>query len=553
MVTQITIMFADVLNRPVSGTTITLFPIRPTSTVQVSWASPPNVTFPLHADVNWLMLRVEHADYAEDSARLQLTPGGWLADNGLCRVTADATTLTVAVTLTRLRCAPTVHLPDDKIDRLPPGDAGGVLLQRAGTDLTYRWLFTGQFPKFRTLAQPVLDRAEGEEWERFHFREAAIDPVTTGREFYTEYGGTRIAAPRFAVALWVPHFATRMTSIDMVFFFHPSTARDPYPLDRFPFRGNYPYGVVKAKNGGRDQPYTRLPHRYLYSERQLVYQLLATRRQAVIVMPIAPAENTGSTVVTHWTPFQTPDRLARLAIEICHFLHREMQTTAPHLPAMRDPRRRLAGDTQRGSYGPFADFGAPPKVGTIVVSGFSGGTAPILSLVSASGREGSGRYPTSLWSANAEVFTHAWRELWDLDLEGLGDSGVKAFAKWQQRGDHTLRAYHSPDTWSKRDNPFVGSLGAAANVISRADSSKKEIWANELHAHPATGGPWSSVLMSKAYLTGKDNVVNPGEPVPPFMIGDTHGFVSQIGFGHAAALSGLTAWADPTRRAFGTR
>lgn len=485
-------------------------------------------------DDTWILtttlLPAEHND---DLVRLRKINGSseWQIDNPACRITRSGAEITLTATVGRLRPAPIIHIPDDQIAKTK-GDPPGVLVYDTGAGFIYHSLFADGYKPFNRLEHPILDPKtcpDAEEWQRLRVKPVDLpDPKTAGRFFHLEYGDPK-GGPRLFLSLYLPNPSPR-AALDCVVFFSPSTALDKFPIDRFPYRGKYPYGMTKT-----DQAYPRHPQNYLFSGVHLVHQHVAAGSTAALVMPVA--------VYGDWSLFQTPEGLHRLLLECTLFLHRELLTT-------RFANARPVGKTYLNAGGSvktatamgvgagasvFGVFDPVPRLGRVVAACFSSGSVALQALLT--GKPLPDGF-TQARSGTSASFNSIFKEVWDIDGAHAPYHKYPAFEKalwnWVRAGDRRFRLYHSQYTGGDRDSLAVeplNKLTRSDDLVIRAEVTEKgqKLWAHERHAED---GSWSSVRFADGYLSSG----NTTSTRPYWMLNDSHHFLPKLAFGHASLL-----------------
>ncbi len=198
------------------------------------------------------------------------------------------------------------------------------------------------------------------------------------------------------------------------------------------------------------QPYVEQGVSYLLVGYKIIYQLLAAKRNAIVLMPISAF---GS-----WGPLAAQSGQWRLIKEVVRFLY------ARRLASSRAaPFARFSLNGGRTSIfardGLFTDELVPDKA-SITISAFSAGINAVVSLC-ATEQFDDKSYSSVLFSAPAAPFLSEWREIWDID--GVDASGwdhlVKTLKGWvSSTSQRSLRSYHSEDTYQGGpDNGLVES------------------------------------------------------------------------------------------------
>jgi hypothetical protein len=483
-------------------------------------------------------IEVMHPAYFPEE--VEVTPpvggGNFLWNNPICSVAPPAI---VTVRLSRLRVSPTFSISDPELERRDPFNPQAVFTWTDhGGNPTSRYLGTFNNEELIVpIGHPLLPNKPGEGWGRFNHREAVkLDPSRTGDLVWLEWG-LGGGQPRLLVAAWVPRFrGPTPTRLDFVVFFSPNTRPEAgYPVDRFPWLDPYPYKAVKGgplRKGGPSaltQPYPGLGHRYLFREKWLIYQLLATNRQAIVIFPIQPSGD--------WGPFAHAAGVARLIGEVIHLLHR---TPLPGSQTNRDEDRALS---PRQRFYRTAMHFPPPQVQRIVLSGFSAGVMPIVGMLGTGfGQKLSDpRFDHTLFGADVAPFLKAWMEVWDHDAPNVAPEHIRialenAAPNWmRQNGQRMLRCYQSEDTGTPKDwvaktplAQFIPGSGTPSVVYAAGEHQ-----AVERHADARC----SLVYFDNGYL--KHTATAPDIAPVFWKAKDPHQAVPMVTFSHAASLSGL--------------
>jgi len=523
------------------------------------------------------------ANYSEQATTVSLDKSGipsW--DDPGTIVTGSGVQLNVEIRLGRMAPAPTVATNQKTLDngilRIPDNvnksawSSYVAPLQYTFTmeDGEYAFLFAGNKQFWATTAPTMLGNPNGKGWDAFAAKPTPIEPQTQGKFTWVEWaspGGSPSAFPRYLVGLWRPRSSAVPGSAprDAIIFYTPNTVTSRgYLSDSPPYRGNYPYALNQADDMKDRQKlaqrYIGLGLRYIFNEKFFAYQLLATARNALLIVPIQPA--------AQWGTLIRPQSNARLLSEAILFEHR--QRLAPDADPSLDtaPARNERGGLIVRTL--MAQHLPPPPLGTTVTAGFSAGMLVINKLVAAMKATGANAQASARswtdeskdpYSAGIAEFAVSWREIWDFDGSAnvLGSAGtwLGTLAGWQQAPGHLTngvtdriaRCYHTDYTdWnagSIGNAPIVGNPLPRNGAVPLQGSSPK---AAELH-----GVNGSAVWFSHNYLTGhgpqdgwNEEKDPPDAPAfwkgvdPPDDIGiNAHQAVPMVCFAHAAANSQL--------------
>ncbi|NGM84018.1 carboxypeptidase regulatory-like domain-containing protein [Paenibacillus sp. 7124] len=487
----------------------------------------PNVLFTVEAT---------HPLYLEEEVDVIPPNGGgsFVWGNPVCTVTPPAT---VIVHLSRIRPAPLFPISDAEMKQRDSFNPKAVFTWKdnAGNPTNrYLGIFNNE-EIFVRVNHPLLPAKPTEGWGRKpdkiepgdpgrlnHSKPIKIEPNREGNLIWLEWGiGDK--SPRLLVAVWVPRWrGTTPSKLDFVIFFSPNTAIP----EKFPARKEeYPYMAWKI--GDRlVQPYPGLGHRYLFREKWLVYQLLAAKRQAVVVFPVQPYGN--------WGPFADAAGLSRLLAEVTHFLHRMGYTSGG----------QSSRDEDRAPVPPQFRFNRihqpPPTVRRVVIGGFSAGVGPIADMLPTTFGQKmddtrfniNGIDGHTLFGADVAPFLNAWKEVWDHDAPSYIRSRLdKDLPGWLQRDSQRMaRCYQTDDTGSKG---WIETTPLIKFTSGPTLKPTNGLIAAERHAEDRC----SLVYFGSGYL--KHTTSNPA--IFPMFWGekDDHQAVTTVTFGHAALLSGL--------------
>jgi len=495
--------------------------------------------FTLPDDTWAITISIYPQNYNDDLVRLyKMGDSSWKVDNPACYFEQRNNFFGLTAIVGRLRPAPTVYIPPDQLPKLaaPPT---GVLLHKDNLGFIYHSLFADPYRPFARLKHPILNpkvSQNAQEWQRLEIESVDVgDPKKLGSFFHLEYGD-RQSGPRLFLSLYLPSPGER-TTLDYIVFFSPSTAlENRFPIDRFPFRGNYPYGLTKKTV----QEYPRHPQGYLFNGTHLVHQLLASHSKAALIMPVAPYGD--------WSVFQTRSGLYRLLLECSLFLHREYLTdvhaaTRPHLPEYNRAGGSVRWVTGLGNgvaSSLFGSFEKIPKLNRVAVAAFSSGCLALQSLLQEGTTPLPQGYPQEYFGASIAAFNRVFAEVWDIDGAHAHYHGYPAFEKalaaWFAKGNRRFRLYHSAYTGGDHDS----MSGEALRDQVKPNDMKHDVivkdkggqhWAKEHHAANVS---WSCVRFANGYLSS-DQATN----IRPYWVkDDPHHFLPRIAFGHAAYLFG---------------
>lgn len=450
--------------------------------------------------------------------------------------------------------------PQEQIYYFVPSKNLSKDLWPRGGEVTGSWQSNFWSSTSQNLTNDKDTHATG--WASFNATATQLDAQSQGNLMCIEWTQPDVAANqrqqynRYLVFLWRPRSSLEpgSTPRDVIVFFTPQTRNPPngpFLPDRPPNTSAYPYALNQVdpnRPSLLEQRYVALCGRYLYAGHFMAHQMLAAKKDALIVFPIQPSGQ--------WEALASSQGVCRLLYESILFEHRH-RLQAEHPGSSATPPQ-------------FAIRQPPPSMGTVVLAAFSYGINNISTVISNAGAsrrkwEDEARDP---YSASTAKFLKSWKEVWDLDGQPEPSNG--GFASWKSmlfnwqhdrthvkkgRTDRAVRMYHTSFTASdvqlNQATYFVGS------AMSPPISSKK---VKEYHG-PSGDVVWLDYL----YLSG--NSPSPqkwlyrphtnGDPYPDrpdFWIYDPvwekknkqEGFAAhqtgmRIWFAHAAARSSLRA------------
>ncbi|HFU7058052.1 TPA: hypothetical protein ACGN81_005143 [Bacillus cereus] len=467
--------------------------------------------------------------YVPEEVEIEDKQGSLVWNNPVCSVIGiSATMIEVKIFLSRMNIAPLYPISDSDLLRINQFNPGKVF-----TDLNncYRYIDNSGKPVY-PVKDPLLPSHPTQGWGQINHDNNAvcIDPSQMGNFVLLEWGDV----PRMLIAVWVPNYGkVPPNELDFVEFLSPSTDPWFFPYDQFPWRHNYPYMATRLQvNQQLQQQYISLCYRYLFSSYWLIYQLLAAKRQAVVVFPIQPHGN--------WGPFGHAAGQARLFAEIIHVIHRMGYTSGVY---------QNCNPSQRVSF--KLDKPLLPKLGRVVLSGFSRSPETINNLLKSKPNEKTGsslfglKQPEldALFGADSKPFINAWKEIWIHDAISTARTQLdKNLPVWLDAdNDRIVRCYQSirttgPD-WIYK-SPLAKYTSAPSGPVGAKERS---------------GPRCSLVYFDKNYLINPNasipthNCNNQTMPIIPVFYQDTveqgtdrdHHAVPRVTFGHAALLSRL--------------
>lgn len=436
---------------------------------------------------------------------------------------------------------------NNSLQRLNTEVRGVLMLRDARGDLHYLGAEDYDVPDFRRLdpsppSRSILNSAKATAWDRFVTASVAVAPYRDGVYYVVEYGSktsTKLTGANqeklFAVALYIPKLKEGLNaSRDVIVFLPPHTSRPEYNVA-------YPYGLNVSGNGERfEQPFvSRLGIGYFFGRHHFIRQILSTRRQPIIIMPIWHGGATG--------PLLSQTGILRLVREVLHFVHQKKLDTqfsaiagTPSPPLVGQER---SGSTQRTLFG---KFNPTPDIGKVAVAGFSVSGSYVNNLISAVNLPQGYGPEFGVPAKHRGVFSDKWSEIWDLD-GSFGDADkkdtdprnyrnefFKNLVNWYKlkdgRGFRIARSsYTGGSKKDLTDTPLSELKGGPAP--SYAADSTESIWAYDYYS---PGKRWSALVMSGSYI--KPPTVG---ATPMFGQDDEHQFLPNIGLAWALLLSTL--------------
>lgn len=236
---------------------------------------------------------------------------------------------------------------------------------------------------------------------------------------------------RYLVGLWRPRLTVvpgasvdgSIAPRDMIVFYHPPTNNGgnptEYPVDRPPFRCKYPHALNQYEPDETTDPQimgqqsVEILQHYVFDCRFLAHQILASKRDALLIMPI---QSWG-----HWGLLSQAEGVSRLIAESILFNHRQhplrdVKGGPPDTPPSRNDRGFVIQKLTTATHIPI------PPLGMAVTAGFSAGMAGVRDLITSAGRH-SRPPPPRTWETESKIpyaaspidFLNAWHEIWDID------------------------------------------------------------------------------------------------------------------------------------------
>ncbi len=519
----------DVNGRRLPGGRVTVTYVDDASKKEVTQDLLAGDSFTANLAASRLAAAASAPDFEPEETFLQSGGSGWTSSNPAWNAVETAGTLGIEAVLGSLRFAPVTQIP--KGTRIDPKDNPRAVLLEPVWGGGFQYLGCWLNPEtVSRLNDPFFGNADAKEWDRFDHTDVPVELGKKGSLAFLEFGPPsppRGSRPRFLLAAWIP--ADPLPERPPVHvYFSPNTAKpELYPSDRYPFTGEYPYGLF-PKAGVKPttvddlvQPYMELAYRYLLLHR-ILYQVIAAGRNPIVLMPVQPFGD--------WGPLDTRAGLGRLVKEVIRFLF------ARGLAATRNrPLSRFTVSPGGTTVTPkvLAPLERIPKEASVGVSGFSSGIAPVVKLCSSPAGPDPRLYSADLFQSPAADFMDVWRETWDIDGAHLQFgpwlAGVGPLKKWVDADGHRrLRAYHS----------YTYTFGGGDNGLVEAARIKRvpgKVEFMEKGESPDGRVTWA--LISNALLEGSVKDPDHKKTVPEFGTFTTdmpHHFLACLAYGHAA-------------------
>jgi hypothetical protein len=466
---------------------------------------------PVAIDTVNLTVGTQAPGFSSETFSLKKVGTEWLADTPAATVSAQEDTVSVDVIDGTVRLAPTVYLPREQLVSTNPK----AILCEPGQG----WIYYGAWlanPPVNLVKNPIVFKDDVPDTYPYEPK-GSVKEEGVGNLVFLEYGFNASATPpergpRFLIGVWAPRVVIA-TPPPVLVFYTPPTKPDSYPADAYPFVNAYPYspfvdppprpGVPAAK---LVQPYPYLAVNYLLAGYKIVPQILAARRNPIIIFPVCPSMN--------WGPLGTQTGMSRLIKEVVRFLYARQIVSSKVAPTAR-----LSLDAGRASIVPpsglFTREPIPPSW-ALTVSGFSNGIDKVLDLCTPLPIDEK-EYDPAIFSSPEATLVESWREIWDID--GVADDGkganrhLKTLRQWLKTDRRRVRSYHSDTGMTTAPRGLV----EASRLVSRPSPPYKGIFIEEGTSadEKATWVHFSDAALKKSVY-------------------DAHHTVPAIAFGHAA-------------------
>jgi hypothetical protein len=415
-----------------------------------------------------------------------------------------------------------------------------------------------------------LDDETASGWKLFRNTHSTISPDDQSCLTLAEWGldptrtippekGTK-TAHRYLVAIWRPRRVVASSGTrDVIVYFQPNTVNDPpedNPRDSPPYRGNYPYSLQKERGTGAllyDQPWIEYVKVFLFQDHFLAYQLLAAKRDCILIFPIQP--------YGQWQSMALLPGVARLVAETILFEHRH--------PCSVD---------QAKTPNSWRYVSSPrPKLGSVAIAGYSAGIANVAGLVKEHNKLllHSPKSPATrtqkdedenMYMASPHSLMESWKEVWDLDGSSNGFGTIASWAvilgDWQKAvPERRVFSYHTSTTVTKSAKMEIlaskicncNQKGPVANIVRNGGKERPVNWAfysdnppEKIGAQEWKGPTGTVVWMRRDTVLSppdvKDNWDPKKESLPYFWEPTkwgAHYRIMQVIFSHAAARSTL--------------
>jgi hypothetical protein len=471
----------------------------------------------------------------------------WDSTNGCWKLTEDAGLVKLDITLGRLRYAKVVSLPP--AHEVPPSYvAPGIVLDERPQ---YRAYWPDAERKMRILRRPAKGNLDLDEWDRF-----ANDPFTIklgdcGNWLFLEYGDPEKEGEntRFLLGVWAPHSIPLGTRPTVVIQLTPNPVG--YPVDRFPFTGEYPFRLVPEqvpKPPATTVPISKMHQRYadLAIDRGLlswrvVYQIYGARPDLFsgpngpIVITVVPAATDQG---VQRGPMSHREGIGRMTAEVLRFVWSRRLTLASGSGRLKllFPISGPGSVTEIAAGRPATSpSGYPNEVASTILT-HSAGVGALAQLAGSIG-EFPKQFPRDRWGGCLSFGDKDWKGIWLIDGVGLDSDGR---VLWQPTKGSTIANVWKTWARSDKDRRFVavyteaGLSGADQNgIVDAKRVGGKKGWIEEGQS-PDKQLSWLRISNS---LLAPTNPSNPAFADAAPRIGERgkpHDDIFLIGIGYAA-------------------
>ncbi len=447
--------------------------------------------------------------FAEEGELLFNVYNRWSSTNACWKLTEQAEVVKLEVTLGRVRYAKVVSLPPTQ--EVPPNyiPPGIVLDERP----QYRMYWPDAEKKMMILRRPAKGNLDGNEWDRFACDLYTIKPSNSGNWLFLEYGdpdkeGKNV---RFLLGVWAPHSIPLGTKPAVVIQLTPNPAGGQvglgYPVDRFPFTGAYPFGMIPEelpKPPATTVPISKMHQRYidLAIDRSLltwwaVYQIYGARPDLFsgpngpIVITVIPAATDKG---VQRAPMSHREGIGRMTAEVLRFLWSRRLTLMSGTGRLRllFPSSGPGSVTEIDAGRPAAPPDGYPTIVTSTILTHSAGVGTLAQLAGPRGDFPKDELlPQTLWGGCLSYGEKDWKGIWlidgvarDVDGRALyqpakGSAIVETWKSWV-RPDNDRRfvaVYCEAGLSGSDENGLVEvkRVGGKAGWIEEAQTPDKKI------------------------------------------------------------------------------
>jgi hypothetical protein len=407
-------------------------------------------------------------------------------------------------------------------------EVSGVLTEMTtGAGAQYLWMQDKSVDQFVTVdvdknRRRVLTSGKATGWARFMTKRSRINTDAQGQFWLLEYGGSpgkrqkagTSGEQKTLVAVYIPDLKAGPTPLerDMLVFLTPNTFKPQFAVQ-------YPYGLNKSEEFL--QPFiANVGIGYLFGRYHLPHQILAMRKQTILVLPVWRREGPGSLLTTAG--------MLRLLREVQHFAHNR------GFSGIR-PAARSISPSRLAIQRPV------PKLARFGIAAYSQGGEYLATLL---GGNDSSDLPSTLSVpvASRSQFAEAWLEAFDIDCI-RSDKFDAALVRWKRRDErrgvrilwtgHTGRSSSDLERKGDAEQPLLGVL--VDGPIEKVADASATVSAHEFQS--ARGG-FSALVTTLDYLKPRvDGDIPTFSWGPPS--GDPHQFAPSFGVAWALGCSML--------------
>ncbi|MEI5888697.1 hypothetical protein WBS53_30180 [Bacillus albus] len=449
------------------------------------------MTYPLRLGIRKIEIEIKAPDFVSEQGILTFDVNSselkWVCTKPDWELKeADDNTI-LKIPLGRIKFAITAALPDTTKIKKFPFVPGGVLVKNN----EYRNSEFDFNMKLRVLRKPAIGDPNSPGWDRFKWEQEKMNLIERGNWLMLEYGDTSQSPSslRHLIGVWAPH-NIRGEKPHVIVHIPPRTDKKPYPSDKFPFTGIYPYGCNPGPDGnlGITSKYIELkkcrqPYVELTSRRaKLVYQLYAARpdifndRCGPIVITLSPAfisqpEKSPKTLVLY-EPFDNREGMGRLIAEVLRFLWSNQFTLSEKYLGTKSLRFNTPSTISIGiRSSSIVPKGFPKETSTTILC-HSISAEQVQTLANyANNKWSSSKFPVNLYGGTNDYCEKYWDRIWIMD--GLnsfkqGSNPIQIWRNWLSKGkNRRIVGVYTPSGLDGNENPGLINLSKAARVTGK--------------------------------------------------------------------------------------